>query len=640
MIEAEEVGAVFGSNISRFSRRVIDFEIFRLRAACHNTLLYIDGRFMNPADSNDTIVSQITAMVAQYENRKRAELMMQGKLAKAKRGKVVSRMPLGWIQRADGRYDYDPNVKDTILKIIETFRRTRSVVRTVEALAAAGTKIQSKPLSHGITSRKITTDRVRFILRHPVYSGTYAYGIEKAGGELPVTEANRQESYIVIPDHHPAYLSREEQAEFKAILKGDPARAIKRRRCRSLLRGLVRCVICGESLLVTYPSKAFCFKCRRTLKDTSKPCVNFTSNDLEKAIVREVLNLLKTPPIEMLRAAARTSQSQKQASLSRMESELKRLANEERAAQERVDLSSRSLPRVHRALLEKLEKVLQEKERLEQEYASALASQSDETHIDLEELCRIASDVPELWRHETVSYEERKQILRSVIDHILIAASKERVDATIVWKAGGQTPLFIWRVLGRHNLIRELHSQGLTALEIKEHLSAGKTSTGQVLNLCLDRISTHLKQMGLKAAQRPASYFLASKKAAEMHREGRSPAFIAEHLNEQGLASAYGRPWTDRMVNHLLRNTGHKAEPIEELHYRLISQALGRGLSYRQIANEFKRKKIRLSGGFRTWTAKSVEKRWAKLNNIEGISRPKVSVAAEESKDRRLKQSA
>jgi DNA invertase Pin-like site-specific DNA recombinase len=640
MIEAEEVGAVFGANISRLSRRVIDFEIFRLRAACHNTLLYIDGRFMNPTDSNDTIVSQITAMVAQYENRKRAELMMQGRAAKAKRGKVVSRMPLGWIKRTDGRYDYDLNVKNTILKIIETFRRTRSVIRTVEALAAAGTRIQYQPRGHGIASRKITTDRVRFILRHPAYAGTYVYGIEKAGEELPATEANRQERCIVIHNHHPAYLSREEQAEFKAILKGEPKRAIERGRCRSLLQGLVRCVICGESLLVVYRTKAFCFTCRRTLKNTSKPCVNFSSNDLEKAIVREVLNVLKAPPIEMLRAAAITSQSQKQARLSQMESERKRLANEERAAQERVDLSSRSLARVHRAAFEKLEKVLQEKERLEQEYASALAGQSDETHIDLEELCRIASEMPELWRHEAVSYEERKQILCSVIDHILIAASKERVDATIVWKAGGQTPVFVWRLLGRHNLIRELHSQGLTALEIKEHLSAGKTSNGQVLNVSLDRIRIHLKQMGLRAAQRPASYFSARKKAAEMHREGRSLTFIAAHLNEQGLASASGRPWTDRMVDHLLRITGHKAEPIEELHYRLISQALGRSLSYRQIANEFNRKKIRLLGVLRTWTATSVKGRWAKLNNIEEISRPKISAAAEESEESTLEKSA
>src|SRR5262245_26471152 len=94
------------------------------------------------------------------------------------------------------------------------------------------------------------------------------------------------------------------------------------------------------------------------------------------------------------------------------------------------------------------------------------------------------------------------------------------------------------------------------------------------------------------------------------------------------------------MYAKLTRMTGHEAEPIDQLHYRLMSQALGRGLSYRQIANEFKRKKIRLSGGFRTWTATSVERRWAKLNNIEEISRPKVSAAPEESEESTLEKSA
>ena len=51
MIEADQVGAVFVANISRIGRQVLDVEFFRLRAAFHNTLLYSDGRFINPADS-------------------------------------------------------------------------------------------------------------------------------------------------------------------------------------------------------------------------------------------------------------------------------------------------------------------------------------------------------------------------------------------------------------------------------------------------------------------------------------------------------------------------------------------------------------------------------------------------------------
>ena len=45
MIEAGQVGAVFVANISRLSRQLLDFEVFRVRAALHNTLLYFDGRF-------------------------------------------------------------------------------------------------------------------------------------------------------------------------------------------------------------------------------------------------------------------------------------------------------------------------------------------------------------------------------------------------------------------------------------------------------------------------------------------------------------------------------------------------------------------------------------------------------------------
>ena len=64
MIDANQVGAVFVTDISSLSRNVYDFEIFRLRAALHHTLLYSDGRLDDPA--NLTIVSQVAAMVASF----------------------------------------------------------------------------------------------------------------------------------------------------------------------------------------------------------------------------------------------------------------------------------------------------------------------------------------------------------------------------------------------------------------------------------------------------------------------------------------------------------------------------------------------------------------------------------------------
>ena len=180
----------------------------------------------------------------------------------------------------------------------------------------------------------------------------------------------------------------------------------------------------------------------------------------------------------MLKAALETFRTKKQTRSKWTESERERFAHEERSAQERADLTRGSLPRVHFAALEKLENILQEKEQFEQKIAlERMTPSNDESEEKLEDLCRIASDVPGLWQHAAVTHEERKEILRYLIDHIVVRATKERINATIVWKSGGQTPGFVWRPRSRHHLIRELYAQQLTAAEIKEHLAAGKTST-------------------------------------------------------------------------------------------------------------------------------------------------------------------
>src|SRR5688572_14848423 len=54
MIAAGQVGVVFVATISRLARQVYDFELFRMLAAAHNTLLHTDGRLVDPADSSDT----------------------------------------------------------------------------------------------------------------------------------------------------------------------------------------------------------------------------------------------------------------------------------------------------------------------------------------------------------------------------------------------------------------------------------------------------------------------------------------------------------------------------------------------------------------------------------------------------------
>jgi DNA invertase Pin-like site-specific DNA recombinase len=645
-IAAGQVGMVLVATISRLSRQVLDFELFRLLAAAHNTLLYTDGRVIDLADSNDTIVSQMTAMVAHFENRKRTEIMSQARRIKAKQGVVVSTLPVGWIETPGGGYDFDPQVKDNIRVIIDTFLKTRSLRKTVMALEKAGIQIPARH-GHQIIFIKPTLNRVRLILLNPAYAGVYVYGKTKSqpgGPVLPNGQSKRmkvpEENWIKNFDHHPGYMTLQQQEEIRSILHENLfARRYRAGRGPALLQGLLRCAICNRSFNVTYRgNKSYSYRCAWEIRR----CSRFTSSEFEQYVLAEVFKVLEAPPLEMLKSALEQTRKQEQRELQWIQSERERLAHEERIARERADFTRGSYERVHRDALEKLEKVFEEKERFEQKLAIKFPrAKPDESAEELEELCRIASQVPTLWHHSAVTHQERKEILRCLIDHIVVSATHERIDAIIVWKTGSQTPLALWRGAARKNLVGELHAQGLTVSEIQKRLATGRTSTGQIINMGTKTIYEALHKLGFKPSRYSTSYLSLRRKAADLNREGRSLDWIAQHFNEQGLLSASGKPWAASLVAGLLRTIGKKAESFENTHRRAIEDARVRGLNYDQMAVEFNEKQIRRKKGCRQpWTAKFIEKRWEALQQLHGKREQKELTGREQSEYIVLKKTA
>src|SRR5262249_3787251 len=295
--------------------------------------------------------------------------------------------------------------------------------------------------------------------------------------------------------------------------------------------------------------------------------------------------------------------------------ERERLAHEERVAEERAELARDKLQRGYFAALEKIEQIQEEKEQFEKKVAPEPTPSHHESEEEIEELCRIASDVPELWNHPAMTHQERKGILRCLIDHIVVAATKDKIEGTIYWKAGAQTPFLICRGAGVLNLIREFHAQKLTTRQIQQHLAAGNTSTGQVIETTLNKIRGRLRKMGLSAGKYSAHQLEVQRKITELDREGRSFASIAGYLNDHGFTSASGKSWTRGMVVHLLYGTGRKRESLDNIHYSVITEARARGLGYREMAMEFNKRQIRRRRGH--WTAKYAQRRWYYLNRMQ-----------------------
>ena len=620
-IAANTVGVVFAANVSRLGRQMLPIEELRLLAAYHGTLLCLDGRFSDPSDPNDTVLTQIGASIAQYENKKRTEHMTNARMAKAKAGDIVSSLPVGWNKGPDGKFDFDPECKDTILTIIDTFWQERSIRKTVTALIHAGIKVPTKAgrQLHFVTP---TLNNVRRILTNPAYAGTYVYGkteSQRGGPVLATGQSARvkvpEHRWLTFPNHHPGYMTQEQQEEIKLILKSNHfVRRNRPGRGRALTQGLLRCSVCGRSLSVNYhKGKSYSYGCGWD----SNPCTRFVSYEFDQYILAELFKVLKAPRLDMQKAALAASESQEQKRLSWIESERERLKHEEKIARERADRAHGSLPRVERDALEKLEKVLQERDEFEQKLAVESAKvKKIETIDELEELCQLASDVPGLWHHPVVTHEERKEILRCLIEHIVVTATKEKIDAMINWKSGARTPILIWRDIGRYELIKELHAEKLTVVEIREHLAAGKTSTGQKVKITIGALYEILRKLGLKPNRFSAEYLSLRDKALELNRQDYSVDWITEHFNEQGFKSASGKPWTCEMVYGLLRAQGKKPISLEETHREAIREARDRGLNYRQMADEFNERGIRRRDG-QAWTARDIKKRWGDLNRLE-----------------------
>jgi hypothetical protein len=244
---------------------------------------------------------------------------------------------------------------------------------------------------------------------------------------------------------------------------------------------------------------------------------------------------------------------------------------------------------------------------------------------ELEELCALAADVPKIWHHPLVTYQERKEILRCLILKIDLAITQDCLNATIRWKSGHQTPIKIWRKTGRHNLVQELHTQGLTVEEIHDRLKR-QTSTGQswkVNKLALYHIH---KRLGLKPNRNPVWYESLRQEAVKLNEQGRSMKWIAAHFNSRGLKSLLGKPWTKKLLFGFISTVPRKSYSLKNLHQKAIAEARSRGLNSIEMAREFNERGVPRRDD-RPWTPRAINERWYRLNNV-GIA--SVNSTAEE----------
>jgi hypothetical protein len=234
-----------------------------------------------------------------------------------------------------------------------------------------------------------------------------------------------------------------------------------------------------------------------------------------------------------------------------------------------------------------------------------------ETADELRTLGALVSDVPRLWRHPLVSAKERKEMLRCLIDHIVINRTDEAIEATIMWASGAETILRVWRRRGLYSLIRWLHGEGRTVPEIRAALAVGDTATGQRWVRTASGIYQVLKRLGLRPHPVRRGQPVDRTLIRQLYEDGLTHQEIAEELNARGLTTARGKPWVPYALQHWL-GSGGRRNHLEALHRAAIEDAKRRGLTNQEAADEFNMRGIPRVGQ-RRWTADVVRQRRAHL---------------------------
>jgi len=208
----------------------------------------------------------------------------------------------------------------------------------------------------------------------------------------------------------------------------------------------------------------------------------------------------------------------------------------------------------------------------------------------LEELRRLLSDVPTLWRHPTVTTEQRKTLLRAVVNAIY-ATRDDNGEWTLEvnWDSGARTtlpPIRVrrrkpayrakrrrWRPISRevYQVIRDQVLAGKSMHAIADHLNVIQVRPGRPGSWTKTRVISAAFRLRNRAVPDveplPPIQSLTSH-IRKLHKAGHSPAAIADLLNDQGLHTRYRTAFTADTVRATIVRLGfpsHFAEQEERL---------------------------------------------------------------------------
>ena len=497
-VSLDHVGIILGVEMSRLARSGKDwYQLLELCALFRTLLADSDGVY-DPAHYNDRLLLGLKGTLSEAELHVLKQRMHEGKLNKARRGELALRLPIGYVRRSSGEAAFDPDAQ-----VQEVVRLVFCKFEELGTLNAVLRYLVTHDIQLGVRNRReLEWHRpnrmiLQNLLKNPVYAGAYAYGRrqvdprkKRAGRPSTGRVVMDPQDWVVLQrDHHPAYISWDQYEANLARLRANRSRAEAIGAARSgaaLLAGLVVCGRCGHRMSVAYGEDRYLYRCNRLMTDYGGAlCQEVAGRALDAFLSQQVLKALEPAALELSLEAAQHVERER-ADLDRLwQQRLERSRYEAERAARQYHLCEPENRLVARQLEHAWEEKLAAQQRLEEDYHRFLRTQPRGlTAHEREAIRRLAEDVPALWHAPTTTAADRKEIIRQVVERVVVTGvgTSERVHVAIIWAGGVRTEGECRRPVARLEQlsyypqlcarVRALAGEGLRAREIARCLNA------------------------------------------------------------------------------------------------------------------------------------------------------------------------
>jgi DNA invertase Pin-like site-specific DNA recombinase len=500
-VTLDHVGLVLGLELSRLSRSSKDWYHLLEVCAVFGTLLADQDGIYDANDSNDRLVLGLKGTMSEIELTTMRNRLERGKLHKAQRGELILTVPCGYLKLAHGEVILDPDeqVRATVQLVFDKFAELGSFGKVFRYFSRngirMGSRVQHGPRRGELVWGPLTRAMLGRILHHPIYAGAYSYGRRRvdpkrsaaSGGKVRMQEVPMAEWKAFRRDRFPAYITWEcYLANQQRLLdnRSWPEAPGVPRVGAALLPGLLVCGACGRRMHAGYRTKAKpYYECmRRKLEDSN--CCGLGATALDDLVSEQLLRALEPAALELSLQALRSIHQERERLHHHWQQRLERAAQEVERAERQYQAVEPENRLVARSLEQRWEASLRTQAALQEEYDRFLPDQPCQlSAVERSRIRALAEDVPGLWHSHQTTAADRKEILRLLVERVVIHVQEDSEQGTvdIAWRGGLTTKHVLVRSVSRYESLSEyprmlarieqLRDKGLTIAEVAKQLN-------------------------------------------------------------------------------------------------------------------------------------------------------------------------